>query len=78
MLYVYASLCPVCHLYAALLKVRVWMREQSLETAAVAEVTDKLDGDYEAEFTALWVGRPEIRVAVIEPREVMAIRFRRR
>ena len=49
------------------------MREQSPAAAAVAEVTDKLIGDYEAEFTALWVGRPEIRVAVIDPREVIAI-----
>ena len=59
-------------------QVHAWMIDHNLGAGSVAKVTDNKDGSYKAEFIALWSGIPEIRVAIIAPREVIAIQFKRR
>ena len=54
------------------------MKDQNLGAGSVAKVTDNKNGSYIAEFIALWSGTPEIHVAIIAPREVIAIQFKRR
>ena len=59
-------------------KVRVWMREGSLGAGSVAELIDHNNGSYTATLKAFWVGQPEVRVAIITTRQVIAAQFKRR
>lgn len=54
------------------------MRETSLQAASVGKVADIGNGSYLATLTAFWAGTPEVKVAIISPREVIAAQFRRR
>lgn len=50
----------------------------SLGAASVAQVIDHENGSYTAALKAFWVGTPEVRIALISPREVIAAAFKRR
>lgn len=54
------------------------MKEPSLKASSAARVIDNKDGSYSAILTAFWEGTPEIVVAIISPREVIATAFKRR
>ncbi|WAQ97875.1 NXPE4-like protein [Mya arenaria] len=58
--------------------VRVWLTEPAVGAAVNARVLDNGDGSYTAATTVFWVGRPEIKAAIISPREVIAAVLNRR
>ncbi|KAH3858188.1 NXPE family member 1-like isoform X1 [Dreissena polymorpha] len=58
--------------------VRAWLAEPSLGAAASARVVDNNDGTYRAQFVVFWEGRPEVRAAIIMPREAVSTAYKRR